>query len=67
MLKHKNFDEYLNEIKMIVDKYTNIKTVSLKTLNLNTYDNNLNNKYSKWIIKNGLTKKDSDSIINDKC
>lgn len=67
MLKHKNFEEYLNEIKMIVDKYPNIKTVSLKTLNLNTYDNNLNNKYSKWIIKNGLTKKDSDSIINYKC
>lgn len=63
MLQNKSFDEYLEEIKMFIDRYPNIKTVSLKTLNLNTFDDNINNPYSKWILNNGLTKKDSDKII----
>lgn len=64
MLKNKKFDEYLAEIKMFIDKYPNIKTVSLKTLNLNTLNGNIDNPYSKWILDNGLTKRDSDNIIN---
>ena len=63
MLKDKSFDDYLNEIQMFIDKYPNIKTVSLKTLNLNTFDGNIDNPYSQWIINNGLTKADSDKII----
>ncbi len=64
MMKNKTFDEYLDEIKMFIDKYPNIKTVSLKTLNVNTLNDDTNNKYSKWILENGLTKRDSDKIIN---
>lgn len=64
MLKNKSFDEYLEEIKKYIDKYPNIKTVSLKTLNLNTKDGNIGNRYSKWILDNALTKADADNVIN---
>ena len=64
LLKNKKFEEYLEDIKQYIDKYPNIKTVSLKTLNLNTKNNEINNPYSKWIIENALTKKDTDNIIN---
>lgn len=64
LLKNKKFEDYLEEIKQYIDKYPNIKTVSLKTLNLNTRNNEINNPYSKWIIENALTKKDTDDIIN---
>lgn len=63
LLKNKKFEDYLEEIKQYIDKYPNIKTVSLKTLNLNTRNNEINNPYSKWIIENALTKKDTDDII----
>lgn len=63
MMKDKSFTEYLEEIKKYIDTYSNIKTVSLKTLNLNTKDDNINNPYSKWILENALTKKDADDVI----
>ncbi len=63
LMKNKSFEDYLAEIKQYIDLYPNIKTVSLKTLNLNTKDNNINNPYSKWILDNALTKNDADKII----
>lgn len=63
LMKNRSFEEYLSEITKYIDLYPNIKTVSLKTLNLNTKDDNINNPYSKWILDNALTKKDSDKII----
>lgn len=63
LLKNKKFEDYLEEIKMYIKKYPNIKTVSLKTLNLNTKENKIDNPYSKWIIENALTKSDTDEII----
>ncbi|MBQ9090523.1 MAG: 4Fe-4S cluster-binding domain-containing protein [Alphaproteobacteria bacterium] len=63
MLKNKTFEEYLTEIKKYLDTYPNIKTVSLKTLNLNTHNNNFDNPYSQWILQNALTKKDTDRVI----
>lgn len=63
MLKNKTFEEYLEEIKKYIDKYPNIKTVSLKTLNLNTKDGRIDNPYSKWILENALTKEDADRVI----
>lgn len=63
MLKHKSFEEYLAEIKKYLDTYPNIKTVSLKTLNLNTHNNDINNPYSQWILNNALTKDDTDMVI----
>lgn len=64
LLKNKKFEDYLEEIKDYINKYPNIKTVSLKTLNLNTRNDEINNPYSKWIIENALTKKDTNDIIN---
>lgn len=64
LLKNKSFNDYLEEIKEYIDKYPNIKTVSLKTLNLNTLNGKIDNPYSKWIIDNALTKKDADRIID---
>lgn len=64
LLKNRSFEESLDEIKQYIDKYPNIKTVSLKTLNLNTMNDDVDNPYSKWIIENALTKKDANEIIN---
>lgn len=63
MLKNRSFDEYLRDIQMYIDTFPNIKTVSLKTLNTNTRNDNINNVYSAWIMQNALTKKDTDKII----
>ena len=63
LMKNKSFDDYLNEIKRYIDTYPNIKTISLKTLNLNTKEDNHDNPYTKWILENALTKADTDSII----
>lgn len=63
LLKNKKFEDCLEEIKQYIKKYPNIKTISLKTLNLNTRDDKIDNPYSKWIIENALTKKDTDKII----
>lgn len=63
LMKDKSFEEYLEEIKKYIEKYPNIITVSLKTLNLNTRKDEINNPYSQWIIKNALTKEDTDKII----
>ena len=65
MLKSKSFDEYMAEIQQYIDAYPNIKTVSLKTLNLNTMDSGINNPYSKWIMENGMTKADAASVIEE--
>ena len=63
LMKNKTFEEYLEEIKQYIDNYPNIVTVSLKTLNLNTRKEEIDNPYSKWILDNALTKDDSESII----
>ena len=63
LLKNRSIDESLEEIKTYIKKYPNIKTVSLKTLNLTTRNDEINNPYSKWIVNHALTKKDSDDII----
>ena len=63
LLKDKSFEECLEEIKQYIDVFPNIKTVSLKTLNLNTRNGDINNPYSKWIIENACTKADSNRII----
>lgn len=63
LMKNKSFEEYLDEIKRYIEKYANIVTVSLKTLNLNTRKDEIDNPYSQWIIENALTKDDTDKII----
>ena len=63
LMKNKSFNEYFDEIKRYIEKYPNIVTVSLKTLNLNTRKDEIDNPYSQWIIENALTKDDTDKII----
>ena len=63
LMKNKSFEEDLEEIKNYIKKYPNIQTISLKTLNLNTKDDNIDNPYSNWIIDHALTKKDTDKIL----
>jgi len=63
LMKNKSFKEYLEEIKKYIEKYPNIVTVSLKTLNLNTKKDEIDNPYSQWILENALTKNDADKII----
>ena len=63
LLKNKKFEDCLDEIKAYIKKYPNIKTVSLKTLNLNTRNDKIDNPYSQWIIKNALTKEDTNRIV----
>ncbi len=65
LMKNKNFDDYISEIKQYIDTYPNIKTISLKTLNLNTLNGNTDNPYSKWIQEHALTKADSQKIIDN--
>lgn len=64
LMKHKSFEDYLAEIKKYIDTYQNIKTVSLKTLNLNTLNGKIDNPYSQWIIQNALTKDDAKRVID---
>lgn len=63
MLKNKTVEEYLSEIKQYIETYPNIETISLKTLNLNTLNGEINNPYSQWILENALTKKDAATVI----
>ena len=63
MLKNRSFDDYMRDIQMYIDAHPNIQTVSLKTLNTNTMNDNINNAYSTWIIQNALTKHDTDNVI----
>ena len=63
LLKNKDFNQFLEDIKEYINKYPNIKTVSLKTLNTSTKDDVIDNEYSKWIMENALTKKDTDKIV----
>ena len=63
LMKNKSFEEDLEEIKNYIKRYPNIQTISLKTLNLNTKDDNIDNPYSKWIIDQALTRKDTDKIL----
>lgn len=64
LLKNRDLSASLDEIKMYLDRYPNIKTVSLKTLNTNTSTDRIDNPYSKWVIDHALTKKDTETIID---
>ena len=64
LMKDKTFEDYLDEIKSYIDTYPNIKTISLKTLNLNTKEDNYNNPYTKWILEKALTKEDTNKVID---
>ena len=55
MLKN-NWNTFIDEIKQFSNKYPNIETISIKLLNINTKTGLVDNKYSKWIIENAISK-----------
>jgi len=64
LLRSKKMDMLLDDIEKYCKIFSNITSISLKTLNMNTLNNNYDNPYSEWIKQNGYTKDDSDEIIN---
>ena len=51
-----NWKTFIKEIKGFTNKYPNIETVAIKLLNINTKNNKIDNKYSKWIYDNAISK-----------
>lgn len=51
-----NWKTFIKEIKEFTNKYSNIETVAIKLLNINTKNNKIDNKYSKWIYDNAISK-----------
>lgn len=63
-----NWKTFIKEIKEFINKYQNIETVAIKLLNINTKNNKIDNKYSKWIYENAISKdkrEDVKKILDD--
>ena len=63
-----NWKTFIKEIKEFINKYQNIETVAIKLLNINTKNNKIDNKYSKWIYENAISKdkrEDIKKILDD--
>ena len=61
MLKD-NIESFIEEIKEFNNKYPNIETTAIKILNINTKNNLIDNKYSKWIYDNAIKKEEREKI-----
>ena len=51
-----NINTFIEEIKEFNRKYPNIEITAIKLLNINTKNNKIDNKYSKWIYDNAIPK-----------
>ena len=51
-----NINTFVDEIKHFSKKYPNIETIAIKILNINTKTGLVDNKYSKWIVENAVSK-----------
>ena len=59
-----NINNLLDDINYYLTNYSNLYTLNLKILNLNTLDESrLNNPYSKWILDNAIQKSDYQKIV----
>lgn len=65
VLLHRNRDTYIQEIQEFSRKYTNIETLALKLLNINTKTNLVDNSLSEWITKNAIGKMARGIIANE--
>lgn len=61
--KRYDFQTHFENIKKHIEKFSCIKTVSIKTLNPNTRSDDTDNKYSKWILESAHTKSSTDDIV----
>lgn len=64
VLLNSNFNTFIDEIKQFINKYSNIETIALKLLNVNTKTNLIDNSFSKWIIENAVPKTNRDLIAD---
>ena len=62
VLLKENWKTFIKEIKEFTNKYPNIETIAIKLLNINTKNNRIDNKYSKWIYDNAISKDKRDEI-----
>lgn len=63
-LKGKSAREMRDEIQDYATSFPNIKTISIKTLNLNTYTGEVDNPYSKWILANAFSRNESSYLVS---
>lgn len=62
VLLKSNIDHFIDDIKEFAKRYSNIETIALKLLNVNTKTNEVDNPLSEWIVKNGIPKSDREII-----
>ena len=65
VLKDATAESLMQQIKRYCSKFKNIKTISIKTLNLNTKDGSTDNKYSQWILNNAVNRNDCLELMHD--
>lgn len=65
VLKDATAESLIEQAELYCAKFDNIKTISIKTLNLNTKDGSLDNKYSQWILKNAVARQECYQLIHE--
>ena len=65
VLKDATAESLIRQAESYSNKFSNIKTISIKTLNLNTKTGNTNNKYSQWILNNAVSRADCMKIVQE--
>lgn len=62
-LLNENRGSVVEDIKGYLQRFPNLYALNLKILNTNTFDESqLDNKYSRWILENGVLKRDAEEI-----
>lgn len=65
VLNNATAESLIKQAEYYSDTFKNIKTISIKTLNLNTKGGSTDNKYSQWILKNAVSRKECMSIVQE--
>lgn len=62
VLLKSNIDSFISEIQQFSEKYSNIETLALKLLNINTKTGLIDNPLSEWISNNAIPKEKREEI-----
>lgn len=62
VLLKSNIDSFVSEIQQFSEKYSNIETIALKLLNINTKTGLIDNTLSEWIYNNAIPKEKREEI-----
>lgn len=65
VLNTETAESLIKQAEYYSNEFKNIKTISIKTLNLNTKDGSTDNKYSQWILKNAVSRTECMSIVKE--